>query len=179
MFSDQSILHEYGHHLQRMNDTYALWPAVHDGCLAGTATSTGFAWFEGFPSYFSIVAGRSSDRVNDITPWPMYYPAGSPSPHTVPSGTCTNPRPKEIEDYVTSLLLDLVEAKNISPSPHAPALSRAELEARVVSIWFRDMRGARAPGTKNMPTVDDFETAWNASFPASNTLTQLMHAYGM
>jgi hypothetical protein len=34
IFDDSVMLHEYGHHLERMNGTYAAWPASQDGCYA-------------------------------------------------------------------------------------------------------------------------------------------------
>jgi hypothetical protein len=182
MFADQTILHEYAHHLERMNDTFASWPSTHDGCNANfgwSINSAGFAWFEGFPDYFSFVAGRASTNLNGISVWPTHFPPGAmPPAGTLPSSPCDNPKPKETEDFIASLLLELMNQTFPSGAGGIP-MSRSQLETRLLTLWFDQMRGAQAPGTRGMPTVDDFANVWNAAFPGSQVLNNLMKSYGM
>jgi hypothetical protein len=199
MLDDQAIMHEYGHHLQRMNNTYALWPANHDGCwanrdpnltaismcevsapLSGLPTfptrrdlivnSDEYAWFEGFPQYFSIVAARSNPtRVNFVTTWPKFHPAGTGrGPGATPSCDCaaaTLLGSETVEGYVTSLLLDLVGSKK-------------ELETHVLSLWFNKMGTVRHPGN-GMPRMKDFVALWKTEFPDDPTIDNLMRVYRM
>ncbi len=84
LLDDGTIVHEYAHHLQRMNGTYDMWPSHHNGChitldhlgCASRATSTAcagndpledggcwvnneaHAWFEGFPTLFEAMVAR-------------------------------------------------------------------------------------------------------------------------
>jgi len=175
MFDDQGILHEYAHHLERMNDTYALWPTVHTGCDAKGAD---FAWFEGFPDYFSFVAGRGSTKpLNGIAVWPAHYPAGAKPPSGTAASLPCSVNPEEVEDYLASLLLELVNQTISSGGGGAP-MSQDQLETKVLSLWFDKMEGARLPGGR-LPTVYDFAGVWNNEFPASGALRSLMKVYGM
>ena len=57
MFNEVTLVHEYGHFAQESIGAYYLWPSVHDGCFIGSPSAPGntreFAWFEGFPAFFS------------------------------------------------------------------------------------------------------------------------------
>jgi hypothetical protein len=78
VWEDWTMLHEYAHHLQYANGTYAAWGTFHDSCyttvvagpacwdrragVGGTDTAPDrgcwvntpeLAWFEGFPNYFA------------------------------------------------------------------------------------------------------------------------------
>jgi len=185
MFQDATILHEYAHHLERMNDTYALWPAVHDGCSANfvrDVASDEFAWFEGFPNYFRVVVGRSSQTVNGVRKWASHAPSAN---HNAPQDTPTCEAaamppagPVAVEDYVASLLLDLVAEKNVAAPNGKTVLTQDELEKHVLRLWFNDLKTVRTPGN-GMPRVSDFQSVWNRAFPRSQVLDRLIADYGM
>lgn len=65
IFEDDVVLHEYAHHLQRMNGTYALWPAVHDGCYA-TLADTAVGICESRRRQFQACGGPSDTLADGI-----------------------------------------------------------------------------------------------------------------
>jgi hypothetical protein len=79
------------------------------------------------------------------------------------------------------MLLELVNQK-IPSGPGAGPFSQAQLEEKLLSLWFSKMQGKswrEWPGTRAMPTIDDFAKVWNAEFPDDKALDSLMKAYGM
>ena len=95
--------------------------------------------------------------------------------------------PAAVEDYVASLLLDLVAQRNITapPAPGRRPLTRQQpltpqqLESRLLTEWFNNMKTARPPGS-GMPRVIDFKIIWDRAFPPrSRELEDLMRKYGM
>jgi hypothetical protein len=141
------------------------------------------AWFEGFPEYFRVVSGRSNTAiVRRLNPWAGHAPTGAKRAPSVvlpcPESEIPPNGPTSVEDYVASLLLDLVEEKGIVAPDGALPLSMDQLERRLLEVWFNDMKTVRPPGN-GMPRVGDFQKIWNRAFPDSNALNTLMTAYGM
>jgi hypothetical protein len=69
---DFTILHEYGHRLEEQLSSFFGIAAVHDGCRADAGASyvsPGYAWMEGFASYFAEAVAR--DAGNDASGLPL------------------------------------------------------------------------------------------------------------
>jgi hypothetical protein len=201
LFHDQTIMHEYAHHIERMNDTYALWPSTHNGCYVTIGTldpppatgACGFApltypdqlrnsdemaWFEAFPKYFSIVEGQSALDIVEVDGTPTYHPAVPMHADACECPAATVFGPSAVEDYVASMLFDFVNSNNVVLSNGSAPATRAELERHVLDLFFNQISSVRTPGD-GMPRVGDFRNLWDLNFPDSAALDQLMDAYGM
>lgn len=189
LFDDDTVRHEFGHHLQNMMGQWQPIPRYHNGCwvslqswdLKGApgcgmtdtnfdgsrwSNSAEYAWFEGFPSYFS-------DRVARHQGWPM----GSRWCLGVAGATfCTSPcqctavghkttgllhtiGAAEIEDYVVSVL-------------HEAHASNTLTDRDVIHALWNGLRGT----FPNIYNVRDKMTQNGANV---GTLNTFMQNYGM
>ena len=201
IFSDQVVLHEYAHHLERMNGTYAMQPAFHNGCWA-TSTAlvvppdgndasgvplrctftpdTGplrivngpeYAWFEGFPEYFKLVAGRFGGTQVTFTPPGLSYDASCPCTaigHRNFEGKSI--QPNGIEDYIGSALWELTGSA--ITGANGATMSIAEVETQILDLWFNNL-------VNRMPTIGDFRSLWNARFPNDTAFAAILSKLGM
>lgn len=206
LLSDKSVVHEYGHHLQRMSNNYEMWASMHNGCYMTTElrcrtigdangaagdpdtacwiNNDAFAWFEGFPTAFSAIVGR----------WDAL------TGNNLLSGA--NRRPH----FPSSTACFLVTATHHSVSPGLHVITTNDVEDYVASavydltwpsladggvgplqdgleeafldVALNTIRRPIAAGT--MPSFQTFKAAWNARFPSNLAANQaILGRYGL
>ncbi|MCA1829842.1 MAG: FG-GAP repeat domain-containing protein [Myxococcales bacterium] len=149
---DPTILHEYGHYLEERISSFYGIASNHDGCTATVGAvhveSAGFAWMEGFASYFSAaVALASPPGAITSTGFSGTIP---PSTLNFPSCPGTSLPGSSIEDFVGGALFRLIE----SPSRCTTGVPNDVL---VSQIFDRELD----IGWTN-PTLQQFVDAWIA-----------------
>ena len=167
IFRDNAVLHEYGHHLQRMNGSWAPWPSTHNGCqasLVGTCprpsfppcgavdtrpdgicwiNSPAFAWFEGFPTYFARAVLKWDAKFDKSLGATLFSLFGPGCPCVLLTSPHTNRAGtlitgSFIEDHVTGGLLALASQRNVVTSARRP-IAPPEVERLIFRTWFLDM----------------------------------------
>ena len=202
IFSDETVLHEYGHHMQHANGTYQVWGTLHDGCYASAVggpacfgarrrpgqvddtfdagcwvNSAQLSWFEGFPAYFSSAVmdfddGRTLTRTDRYS-WP-FFPAPArfcplaENPHWNHLNERINGA--AVEDYVRGGLAMLVDRRDLDDG--GGVLTREGIERHLFQIFVDEI-------DQGAPTFYDFRDRWNARFPASSALAEIMTLFRM
>jgi len=192
MFDEVTLVHEYGHFAQESIGAYYLWPSVHDGCFIGSPSAPGntreFAWFEGFPAFFSkavrlVSAARYGTKeapqtLSSYTPMPCAA-IGRPGP----GGALIVPEAVEqrVTDFLFLLLNDSGPAPTCGAASSSPAYRQCatpvwERNARLImSIFDRELDFSQ-PDPVNVTT---FARAWLARGGDRAHLDAAMTAVGM
>lgn len=102
--SDFTVLHEYAHFLEESISSFYGIAAVHDGC---NDMGPGYAWMEGFASYFALEVRRVFGAAVDTGPpgTPQGSMLGAEAPPACPSSV---PR-AALERFVVAALFDLTD----------------------------------------------------------------------
>lgn len=192
LITDRSVMHEYGHHLQRMSNSYQEWAGIHKGCyataVAGAAcvpridahagcgmvdndpdvscwmNNEPYAWFEGFPQAFSFLAGESDQGVHVAFATQPDF-AGLYMLYDATTCTCA--------------LATTPPTHNSSLHPYGP-ITHAAIEDYIVSLLYALARPAPGPNPAResvlmrvaldelkdrMPTAGEFKTRWLVHMP--------------
>ena len=202
IFSDEVVLHEYGHHLQHANGTYQLWGTMHDGCYAtvvGGAACAGrrkqpgviddngdvgcwvnsaqLAWFEGFPQYLSLSAmGFDGGRALTLTD--RYGFAHHPSP----GNFCPLAETAHFNHHNNRITGAFIEdyilgglrtlTGRADLDDGGGVLTAEGIERHVFQIFVNELRN-------RAPTFLDFRDRWNVRFPGSTALAEIMTLFRM
>jgi hypothetical protein len=152
---DFTILHEYAHYLEEQISSFYGIAAVHDGCTAVVAgvhvEEPGYAWMEGFASYFAQAVARSlpSGAING--PQSGTFSAAALERPSCPSSTL--PR-SSTELFVGAALFDLMDA-----SPFEPLDSVCTSHFPADTVIFQIFDHELDIGWTN-PTLQLFTNAW-------------------
>ena len=202
IFSDQTVLHEYGHHMEHANGTYQLWGTLHDGCYATVVSgaacadarrgpgeldetfdagcwvnSAELAWFEGFPTYFAFaVMGFDGDRA--LTRTSEYDFAFVPEPGKF-CPLAETPHWNHHNVRITGAAVEDYVRGALSTltdrmdlSDAGGALTREGIERHVFQVFTFEMRDRAA-------TMADFRAGWDRRFPGSGVLAEIMSTFHM
>ena len=188
LFDDETVLHEYGHHLQNMMGQWRAWASNHDGCwVSGLASDVGgaggvdikgadgrwmnsaaYAWFEGFPSYFAArVRALNGVAVgNQDWPWCLRV-AGAAACST--EMRCMAPGHRAVglihvidESEVESYIGFVLHEAHVAGLP----------ESAVIQALWNNLRGQE-------PTIFSLRDAMDQNGVNTNNLQSFMSAYGM
>jgi hypothetical protein len=186
MLTDETLIHEFGHHLQAHLKEYAVWPACHDGCQArvgafiggqctgASINSAEYGFFEGFPTYFArAVKDWAPTRVNVISGFGTSAPGSCAEVGTLNSKRHTI-RPEDIEGYVITILEKLRQSPTgivtAGGEPISHRLHRAIFEIFTVGL----------ANTGQLPTLLTFNEWWNRTgIDSGNNLHSLLTQYGI
>ena len=158
-WSDSVTAHELGHWVM---DRFSQSPNEGTPHSYGMLSSPGMAWSEGFASWYSSWARRSSvfiDKQGSFMFWLDYSTRSSPMPGiwSPPSAGAGLLQPM-VENVLTSILWSLAP---VSTGAEAAPLHAALSSARMRSAPFA--RGYRNPEGTNVPVFADFLDALNCA----------------
>jgi hypothetical protein len=203
IFVDETVLHEYGHHLQHANGTYHAWGTFHNGCYATVVTgpacrdrmvapggvdtahdrgcwvnSPELAWFEGFPDYFErMVMDFDADRA--LTRTSADSLAYAPGPSSCPLVASPGPHFNHHNQPITGAGVEDYVAGALRTLPASTVLgsSGTPLPRREIEeeVFRIFVDRIRAAGA----TVFGFRDSWNARFPTDTSWSALMALHGM
>ena len=195
-FSDDLILHEYGHYVSDQVSSHAPLPANHDGCTANfinEATNTGtmtrspygaaHAWMEAFANYFAGAVGAWAPAstfdpsvnaaVNGFfDPNGAFHPGLETQPGCPPS---SNPavvatfRGDTVENFVGGTLWDLADPAN---EPHDTLAGYADTIFDIVDNELDTNHNTA-------PTISDFVQAWRGRALPSAPLNAILIRHGI
>ncbi|NHC45324.1 hypothetical protein [Motilibacter aurantiacus] len=164
VFSDQTVLHEYGHFLQDKIGSFPWLPARHNGCLTfdvlGNAVNTAeHAWMEGFANWFAqavvrarpeaaLVGNTSSTGEGTFSASQLETPRCGALPASVTGD--------EVELFVAASLWDLTDSFGGLGEP-ADTVSGRDRE--VFQIMDKELDAQSGGPT---PTIRTFRAAWMA-----------------
>lgn len=196
LFNENTLVHEYGHFVQESMGAYYLWPSHHDGCFIGDNHSAPentpeFAWFEGFPEFFSqavrlIFASSYAFSAGPMTPTlPIAY-APQPCAALGMSGPGGKPIGADaVESRVKDFLFLLLN--DTGPAVHCPgSVGTAAYRACAMPAW--NANAALIMGIfdkeldfsqRNPVNAGTFYTAWLQRGADRAQVETAMHAVGM
>ena len=203
MFTDETLLHEYGHHMQHANGTYIPWASFHNGCyatqVAGPAcrgrqvaaggidtagdfgcwiNSPQFAWFEGFPDYLTQMV-MDFDEGQALTPTVRANLPFDPVTATCPLVASGVTHFNQLNQPITGAAVE---------NHVAGALRQLVLRTDIVpggapspgrhSLEETIFRMFTGPLSHSEPTIAAFEAQWLATFSASPAWIAMKTAFG-
>jgi hypothetical protein len=200
VFHDSVILHEYAHHLQRMNGSYAAWPALHNGCHATAdlgvcgararrlftcgavdqdwdgacwVNSDEYAWFEGFPTFFAHAVGVWDDDHGFPTLTRLERRVTF-RPDTCPCPLVATPHFTGRSTLITPTAIEdyVFNVLLDLANGSGSVAGKRRTDGAIFQVWWRDLRD-------RLPTIHQFRDGWNARFPGDVTLSDLLVRYGM
>ncbi len=186
MLKDETLIHEFAHHLQAHLGEFAVWPACHDGCRAQAGgfignqctgpsiSSAEYGFFEAFPTYFALaVKDWGGARVNTVFGFGFSAP-GSCSE----VGKLTSKRhtigPEDIEGYIVTIL------DRLRKSTSGIATGGGESISHRLHRGIFDIFAVGLANTGQMPTLRTFYDWWTRDgIDTGNNLDSLLTQYGI
>jgi hypothetical protein len=148
--SDVTVLHEYAHYLEERISSFLGIAASHDGC---NDMGPGYAWMEGFASYFALEVQRVFGAAVDFGP--PGTPLGSIVAAEFPPA-CPNSAPRAaLERFVVAALFDLTDP--VGEFFDEICVAETAVDHIVFQIFDRELD----IGWTN-PTLQQFLDAWVA-----------------
>jgi hypothetical protein len=194
-FDDRVLVHEYGHFVQESIGAYYLWPSEHDGCFIGDhnspSNSAEFAWFEGFPEFFSMAVRMYfntrfttpvTTRTIDLPSSYVQLPCGALGMQGANGQRIT---PEAVESRVTDMLFLLMNDSG-PPVVCQGLLTSAVYRSCATPIWDRNAKLVMSIIDKeldysqpNPVNVYTFTKAWLTRGGSRAQLAAALTAVGM
>jgi len=152
-FDDITLLHEYGHYLEKQISEFFPMPTEHNGCeakIGGVIVNNAeHAWMEAFAGYFAqvVVQGLPAGTVTGGL--------GTPSAFRLenPPLDCNAASGDAIESFVGASLWDLFDA--VGTPSHEPGDFISQQDHNIFKIFDKEL-----DHLGRAPTIWDFITAW-------------------